>query len=71
MMNEQQELEYLAAHVRHAERAARIEAQIEVWALELGHSLAFLHVLNVLGEAREASMAQCQREALTALGNGQ
>lgn len=62
------EVEYLAAPARHAERAAHIEAQIEVWASELGHTLAFLHVLNVLGEAREASMAQCQREALAALG---
>lgn len=70
-MNEEQELEYLAAHARHAERAAHIEAQIEVWASELGHTLAFLHVLNVLGEAREASMTLCQREALAALGNGQ
>lgn len=70
-MNEEQEIEYLAAHARHAERAARIEAQIEVWASELGHTLAFLHVLNVLGEAREASLALCQREALAALGNVQ
>ncbi|MBV0917229.1 hypothetical protein KC238_08160 [Mycobacteroides chelonae] len=62
------EVEYLAAHARHAERAARIDAQVEVWASELGHSLAFLHVLNVLGEARDASLAQCQREALAALG---
>ncbi|PVA22686.1 hypothetical protein [Mycobacteroides abscessus] len=67
-MNEQQEIEYFAAHARHAERAAHIEAQIEVWASELGHTLAFLHVLNVLGEARESSMALCQREALAALG---
>ncbi|SLF09170.1 Uncharacterised protein [Mycobacteroides abscessus subsp. massiliense] len=70
-MNEEQELEYLAAHARHAERAAHIEAQIEVWAAELGHGLAFLHVLNVLGEAQEESMARCQREALAALGNSQ
>lgn len=70
-MNEEQELEYFAAHARHAERAAHIEAQIELWKSELGPTLAFLHVLNALGEAREASMAQCQREALTALGNGQ
>lgn len=70
-MNEERELEYLAAHARHAERTAHIEAQIEVWASELGHSLAFLHVLNVLGEAREASMSQCQREALAALGEVQ
>lgn len=67
-MNEEQEIEYLGAHARHAERAAHIEAQIEVWASELGHSHAFLHVLNVLGEAREESVAQCQREALAALG---
>lgn len=70
-MNEEQELEYLAAHARHAERAAHIEQQIEVWKSELGPTLAFLHVLNVLGESREASMAQCQREALAALGNVQ
>lgn len=67
-MNEEQELEYLAAHARHAERSALIDAQIEVWASELGHSLAFLHVLNVLGKSREASAARCQREALAALG---
>ncbi|MBN7314694.1 hypothetical protein [Mycobacteroides abscessus] len=70
-MNEEQEIEYLAAHARHAERAAHIEQQVEIWAAELGHSLAFLHVLNVLGEAREASAALCQREALAALGEVQ
>ncbi|WP_100522369.1 hypothetical protein [Mycobacteroides abscessus] len=70
-MNAEQEIAYFGAHARHAERAAHIEAQVEVWASELGHTLAFLHVLNVLGEAREASMALCQREALAALGNGQ
>ncbi|RIR76251.1 hypothetical protein D2E65_11210 [Mycobacteroides abscessus] len=65
------EVEYLAAHTRHAERAAHIDAQIEQWKSELGPTLAFLHVLNVLGKARESSMARCQREALAALGNGQ
>lgn len=70
-MNAEQEIAYLAAHARHAERVAHIEAQIELWKAELGPTLAFLHVLNVLGEAQEASMAQCQREALAALGNGQ
>lgn len=68
-MNAEQEIAYFAAHARHAERAAHIEAQIELWASELGHSLAFLHVLNTLGEAREESAALCQREALAALGN--
>ncbi|WP_100514859.1 hypothetical protein [Mycobacteroides abscessus] len=67
-MNAEQEIAYFAAHARHAERAARIDAQVEIWAEELGHSLAFLHVLNVLGESREASAALCQREALAALG---
>ncbi|SKO40869.1 Uncharacterised protein [Mycobacteroides abscessus subsp. abscessus] len=70
-MNAEQELEYFAAHARHAERAAHIEAQIEVWKSELGPTLAFLHVLNVLSEVREASMARCQREALAALGKDQ
>ncbi|SIN55894.1 Uncharacterised protein [Mycobacteroides abscessus subsp. abscessus] len=70
-MNEEQELKYLAAHARHAERSAHIDTQVEIWASELGHGLAFLHVLNVLGEAQEASMARCQREALAALGNSQ
>ncbi|MFV8308789.1 hypothetical protein [Mycobacteroides chelonae] len=70
-MNAEQEVEFFAAYARHAERTAHIEAQIGVWASELGHSLAFLHVLNVLGEAREASLAQCQREALAALGEVQ
>lgn len=68
-MNAEQEIAYFGAHARHAERAAHIDAQVEIWASELGHSPAFLHVLNVLGEAREASMARCQREALMALGN--
>lgn len=70
-MNAEQEVEYFGAHARHAERSAHIEAQIELWASELGHGLAFLHVLNVLGEAQEESMARCQREALAALGNSQ
>ncbi|SLF01725.1 hypothetical protein [Mycobacteroides abscessus] len=70
-MNAEQELEYFAAHARHAERAAHIEAQIEVWASELGHTLAFLHVLNVLGEAQEASMARLHREVSAVLGKDQ
>lgn len=70
-MNAEQELEYFAAHARHAERAAHIEAQIEIWKSELGPALAFLHVLNVLGEAREESMARCQREVSAVLGEDQ
>ncbi|CPS15599.1 MULTISPECIES: hypothetical protein [Mycobacteroides] len=70
-MNEEQELEYFDAHVRHAERAEHIERQIEIWKSELGPTLAFLHVLNVLSEVREASRARCQREALAALGKDQ
>lgn len=66
-MDAEQELEYFAAHARHAERAAHIEAQIEVWASELGHTLAFLHVLDTLGEAREASMARLHREVSAVL----
>ncbi|MBN7315109.1 hypothetical protein [Mycobacteroides abscessus] len=67
-MNAEQEIEFFDAHVRHATRAAHIEQQIELWASELGHTLAFLHVLNVLGEAREASMARLHREVSAVLG---
>lgn len=70
-MNAEQEIEYFDAHVRHATRAVHIEAQIEVWKSELGPTLAFLHILETLQAAREASMAQCQREALAALGKDQ
>lgn len=67
-MNEEQELEYFDAHVRHAERAEHIERQIEIWKSELGPTLAFLHVLNVLSEVREASMARLHREVSAVLG---
>lgn len=70
-MNAEQEIEYFDAHVRHATRTAHIEQQIEIWKSELGPTLAFLHVLNVLGEAREASHARLHREVSAVLGKDQ
>lgn len=70
-MNAEQEIEFFDAHVRHATRAEHIERQIEIWKSELGPTLAFLHVLNVLGEAREASHARLHREVSAVLGKDQ